>query len=450
MSSRSLLILTALVVALGAFIWFFERHQPGTAERAEMADKVFPGLTAESIDTFEIRNAHGAFSFERRDDRWAMTSPLATDADDTAVSGALSAVLDLDKERTLTLDEVDPSAYRLETPEFTVVMIEDDGESHRLEIGDETALGAKRAVSIGDGNVILTSSWVTSSLDKAIEDWRSRDLCSVHLDELSAIQVEHGAERVEAVRRSDRWRLESPVEDLADEDHLRGLVTSLSALRIDDFTEGEANPGDFGTGSPRYLVRLLGTDGKTAVQLAFGDTRPEENGVTVACLRNTSDLFWVDDGAEQVLAKAPVLWRDPNVVTFDTWNVDQLVISGPDGEVSLDRATGDWLFTDGSEADSEAVRNRLAALRGLQALEHDLVHLGTPELGRVRIFGAGPDDEPTELVFFESMSDGGHALAEVTGRSNIMGVDADEVERILGDLEALRADEQAGESEGND
>ena len=40
MKPRTLLVLLALVVGLGAFVWFFEREQPGSEEREKLANRV--------------------------------------------------------------------------------------------------------------------------------------------------------------------------------------------------------------------------------------------------------------------------------------------------------------------------------------------------------------------------------------------------------------------------
>jgi hypothetical protein len=42
MRGKTLLILTVVVLGVGAFIWLYGRHQPGTDELVEQADKVLP------------------------------------------------------------------------------------------------------------------------------------------------------------------------------------------------------------------------------------------------------------------------------------------------------------------------------------------------------------------------------------------------------------------------
>ena len=46
MRPRTLLVLLALVVGIGAFVYFYERELPSSDERAERAKRVLPGLAA--------------------------------------------------------------------------------------------------------------------------------------------------------------------------------------------------------------------------------------------------------------------------------------------------------------------------------------------------------------------------------------------------------------------
>ena len=53
MKPRTLAILLALVVGLGAFVWFYEREQPGSEEREKLANRVL-GVEREHIVSLEL------------------------------------------------------------------------------------------------------------------------------------------------------------------------------------------------------------------------------------------------------------------------------------------------------------------------------------------------------------------------------------------------------------
>ncbi|MEN8165487.1 MAG: hypothetical protein ABFS37_15265, partial [Acidobacteriota bacterium] len=116
MKGKSLVILAGAVMVLGAFIWFFERHQLTTEEARAHEARIFGGLEEGAVASLDITNAHGTFNFHRFDGAWRLTHPIESDADDSAVSTVLRALVQLDRDRTLGADEVDPKAYGLDHP----------------------------------------------------------------------------------------------------------------------------------------------------------------------------------------------------------------------------------------------------------------------------------------------------------------------------------------------
>jgi hypothetical protein len=128
---------------------------------------------------------------------------------------------------------------------------------------------------------------------------------------------------------------------------------------------------------------------------------------------------------------------------FETWDVDGLGISrGGDG-VELEQVDGLWRFAqDAAEANYSAVQDRLTKLADLEATDYDLMAPMTAEMGRAEVVLKAADDEAEGSVlifeFFEPLSEGGRAMVRVSGRNNVMGVEAADVDTILGDFEGLR------------
>ena len=65
MRGRNLIILALVVVAVGAYIFFHERHQMTTDERQERAGRVFPGLDRDDVNVVVVNNSHGRFVIEK-------------------------------------------------------------------------------------------------------------------------------------------------------------------------------------------------------------------------------------------------------------------------------------------------------------------------------------------------------------------------------------------------
>jgi hypothetical protein len=452
MRSRNLIILVLIVAAVAAYIFLYERHQLTTDDRQERAGKIFPDLILDEIQTIEMRNTHGEFRIERSGDDWRLLEPMEFPADSSSVSSLVNSLSNLDEDRSLSTNEVELGAYGLDAPEMSVALITKDGERLALDIGEKTPLGSKRAVRRGSENdILICAGWFINDLDKELDAWRSKDVVEVFADDLASLQVVAGADRIHAVREGEAWRLLEPIEDLADRDHLRNLVSDLNGLQIEEFLDGELDPAELDLDPARYQLTLVRTEGANPVRLEFGVSR-EENGATqVACRRDGRDSFWVSDRATVRLSKAPVLWRSKKVYGFDTWDAESIVLTVGDQQLSLERDKGLWTLSDGGEPDYTAVQERLTKLAALEAVDFDLVAPATKEMGRIEIgFEADEEGGEAEIIhysFHRPMTEGGQATVVVSSRNTVMSVDAATVEEVLSDLDALRETETVEDPE---
>jgi hypothetical protein len=140
MKPKTLLVLTALVAVLAAFIWFVERDLPSSEERAERATRVLPvepdEVAAVEIDwggetvRLERRASHEGGDGEGEDapaaPEWRMTVPYDARADRAQVDTLLVALTGLRKSRTL--EDVDRAEVGLDAPRGGVTLVTVAGE----------------------------------------------------------------------------------------------------------------------------------------------------------------------------------------------------------------------------------------------------------------------------------------------------------------------------------
>lgn len=443
MRSRSLIIIAALVVAVGAFIFFVERHQPTSDERAERADRVFDRLEPDEVTSIELRTGHGPIRLARTGERWRLTAPLDYPADTATVRTLLQALAELDTDRSLAIDEVDPGDYGLDSPTLGVVAESLDGTRFSLEVGEEMPLGSKRAVRREeDDEILLCPGAFVTHLDREVDDWRSRDVVDVLERDLASVEITTTEDRIHVVQVGESWQLNAPVADLADAEQMRSLVSELNALRISEFLPVDTDVSQLGFDTPEYRIVLKRADAEAQVTLELA--RPVDDETSVVVRRNGDDLFRISDTIRTRLAKAPVLWRATKVWPFSSWDVSTVEIGSGVDEIVLNQVEDEefgqtWRFADGSEADDVGLRRRLTALADLEAREHDLVLPPTEVLGSVILLLE--DDGAAEgltYTFYAPLEEGGLAAATVSSRANVMGVDAVAVETIIGDLDSLR------------
>jgi hypothetical protein len=442
MKTKNLVILAAVVLAVAAYVFFFERHQPTSEEAQQEAEKVLRDFDRDDVQTIVIEGGAGRVRLEKTGEEWRLREPLDFPADESMVSSTLGSLANLSADRRLASTEVDPIEYGLEEPVAEVRLGMADGSERTLVVGDELPLGSKRALLLeGGGDVVIASGWFVSDLEREVDDWRSRDVVDLLEDDVASIDIDSGSDSIRAVRIEDRWQLLRPLEDMADSDHLGGVISDLSSMRIEEFLADDVDPEELGLELPEYELMVVRTDGGEPLRLDLGATREGESGTEVACRRGEGELFWASERVLTRLSKAPVLWRAKKVMPFETWDAEEFVVTTPGGMTSLVHDGNFWRFPDDTEANLTAVQERLRKLAELEASDYDLMAPLTPEMGSVRVVLEAEEGEERPVLtftFFAPLEEGGRAMVEASGRNNVMGVEVEAVEAILNELEILR------------
>ena len=269
MRGRSLAVMAALVLALGAFIWLYERDLPTTAERETHGKRVFGDLEADDVRevTLEqggrtvrlVREApakdangdegeDGGEGGDGADDllggeppaataEWRLASPITARADRFAVDGLLSTLLGVEKGRTL--EGIDRAQYGLAPPAGRVTLVTEDG-TRVLEVGREVPGSDQRIVALAggaEGWAVSAGFW--SELVKPAADWRSRELFPGQRAEIERVTLrsvgQSGGQSVLLARRGEEYWVEAPFADRADQDRVEELLGALTALRAEEF-----------------------------------------------------------------------------------------------------------------------------------------------------------------------------------------------------------------------
>jgi hypothetical protein len=425
-----LIALAMVVLGLGAYIFFFERHQPTTDQRKEQEGKLFATLDQAKARHIVVTNAKGRFELAKDKDNWSLVAPLADQANTSAVTSLLSTLSTLKSERTLEAKEVKLADFGLDKPLLSVTVEDDGGKSYALKVGNELPLGNNRAAMTDAGHVYMISKWIANDLDKDLAGWRSDELAQVFAGDVASATVARAGSRVALAHTGSVWTLTEPVADLADRERADGLVGDISAARIKEFVDAPGPFADYGLEPPAVSVTLIRRGEKAApIQLAFGINRDKDGAKQVACKRGER-VLWVDAKAVERAVADPAEWRSKKLVQFDSWSADGLVMTAGAAKASLERKDGIWRAA-GAEVDSDAVSRRLGVLSDLAVLAFDKPKPTGAPAGTVKLTIEGPS--AIDASFYLEPE----AVAVVSGRSGALAVDAGKVKELLADPASL-------------
>ncbi len=431
MRPSRLVVLALVVIGLGAWIYFVERHKPTTDELKERADKLFPSFKTESAERIVINNSHGTFELAKEHDAWRLLKPIADDANSGAVSSLLASLSGLRAERTLDPKEIKLADYGLTAPKLALTVTDKGGTSVTVKLGDELPLGDERAAVTDGRKVYLVSKYFASDLDRDLAGWRSTELTSVMSSDVASLAIRGAGGRVALAHAGANWSLTEPIADLADRERAESVVSDLNAAHIKEFLD---NPGDLaalGLANPRLEITVVRKDNKPPLQLAFGNERKVKESQQVACKRGER-VFWVDSSATAHASVAPADWRSKKLLALDSWAATKLDLEAGGQKISLEQKDGTWK-AGGAEADGEEIMRRLEDLADLQVVTFDRPKPSGPQLGRVTVTTG---DAKVEATFYPG-GVSGEDVAIVPGRAGALGVDAAKVRQVLANPAAL-------------
>lgn len=421
MKPRTLLILTILVVGLGAFIAFYERDLPSSEEREQAAKRLLGTLEAEQVEAVTLQWGDQRVVLERQTPEegskeegptkeggepedalgapagppkagWRLTEPFQSRADTSLVDSLLGTLTGLEKKHTV--EESEETASRadlgLDPPAATVTLQTEDGEQV-LELGGEVPMSQDRVASLaGSGEISVVSGSLWNDVTREPGAWRDRaviGLASADVDRLEIAAGEGGAGKpVVITRDGEQFRLEAPIADRADRTEVRNLLSDLTGLRAQSFVD---DPKTLATGlglePPRAVVTLAGGSGEP-VRLEVGESLDADLGRYYGRVQGQTFIFQIRDLLDK-LERPANAWRSRSWSGLEVFRIRKVRVEDAAGELTVERVDNDWL-RDGEKIPYAPVSDLLYAFADVdaerlltpeQAAAQGLV-LGDPEL----------------------------------------------------------------------
>jgi hypothetical protein len=380
---RTLLVLAIVVVALAAFIRFYERDLPSSDERAERAKRV---LDIKKDQVTRIRLASGGAGgqtviVERQGGAatpkagdastataitepgagadWRIVSPpalAAVRADGAAVERLLDSLAGLEKSRTL--EQVKPAEVGLDKPRAQVGLSLGNGKGETvLDIGAAVPTGGETIVAVaGRPDAYVVSDALMADVQKKAGDWRDHQVFHGDRDAIQRISWSvAGAPRVVLAKRGDNFWLESPLADRADRDQVEKLLSDLTGVSADRFLDPPVPPAaQLGLEPPHAVVEALLAGQPQPFRLDLGASHaapaspppqpgaPETPGGDVTFARAGTLLFETRSPLAATLAKPAADWRSPLLSGLQVHQVESAVVHDDHGLLTLSRAGTDW------------------------------------------------------------------------------------------------------------
>jgi Domain of unknown function (DUF4340) len=345
MSPRKLLLLTAVVVALFAFIVFFERKVPTTSERQSKGDLHWD-LPEDRVVSIRLERSGSTVELVRDGETWRLTRPAPYPADSFAASDLARQLAQLKRVGGDTT-EARPEVYGLATPSAKATIVWNDPDDPKKKLARTIEFGidlpstdiAAARVS-GSSRVLFVPSSVAAAVKKGAADFQSKDVFGGTAADVARLDLERGRGHLLLAQRDGIWWLEQPLKDLADADAASRLAGDLTALRVIEFLTAEKESlVTWALSPPLYRVMLSDTKGK-ATTVEFGATRSDGNSVYA---HREGQVFTVGSSIVEELSKEAEAFRETHLVRFDRAKASALEATFPAEQFVLARGKdGGW------------------------------------------------------------------------------------------------------------
>ena len=321
MSSRKLLVLTGVVVALFAFIFFFERKMPTTADREQKGDLHWD-LPEDRVERIRIERGGETVELVKAGDAWGLVRPEAYPADAVAASTLASSLADLKNPGGEPAADGKPEDYGLVKPAATATFVWTDAanpakkQSRTIAFGiDIPGTDVTAAQVAGAPGVLFVPATVAASVRKPADDLKSRDVFGASPPDVARLEVARGRGTLTLAKKNGIWWLEQPLSDLADRDAVDRLAGDLSSLRVTEFLPPSqaTDLASLGLNPPVFRVTIVDAKGAKQV-LDLGSTRSDGDS---AYASSQGQVFTVGNAILEELSREAVGFRDRRLVRFE-------------------------------------------------------------------------------------------------------------------------------------
>jgi len=237
---------------------------------------------------------------------------------------------------------------------------------------------------------------------------RAQNVINFERDKIEGIVIQNGEERIELKRADKKWRLESPVKDLADGSTIDGLLFDLEDWKKDATISGKEIEADksrmaeYGVAKAKLRLKLQGANAPP--EILFGNNAALE-GKTYVRLENSKDVFLAAQSIKNQISKKPEEFRDRKLTDTVATQVTRLSLKTAAGEMELQKQGDHWQIVKPlrARADDQKVNDLIAQIttsRIAQFVADDAGDLHpyalTEPRGTVTIFTA--DDKQGQIL----------------------------------------------------
>ncbi len=368
MKIRGLMVAAVVFFILAGILYWSEHHKPAEdATKVSAATPAILKLDASAITRLDLekKDAKPLVLTKADSGEWKITGPRPFGADQTAVSGLLSALSSLNSERMVEDKAIDLKQYGLDQPALRLAISKKDNQTQKLLIGDDTPTGgAAYAMLAGDPRVFTMPTYAKTSVDKSLDDLRDKRLLTVNPDKIRRIELIRRNQTIEFGRNKEEWQILKPKPLRADSFQVGELARKLTDARMDlSSSDTKDAASAFAHATPLATAKV--TDESGTQELQVRNSRAGKTEDTYYAKSSAVDgTYKINSDLGQALDKGVDEFGNKKLFDFGFGDPNRVELHIGSKAYALARSGEDW-WQDGKKMDAGTVQALISKLRDL-------------------------------------------------------------------------------------
>jgi Domain of unknown function (DUF4340) len=232
---KSTLIVLVVAIALGAFVYFYDRKHAAGPPSDEASWKSPFNVKKDDITGLTLQNKSNPAPvvLDKQGVNWEISQPIQARADQSAVERIVDDLTDEKIERSFSPTD-SLAKYGLAPPTETITFQEKGGAKHTLALGDREFSGTLVYVLVdGSKQLGLLPVSILDESNQPVSQLRDRAVLDLNGGEVTAFSLQNSSGEVSLAKdSSDKWRITKPQALGADSDSADALVNGLTTAKF--------------------------------------------------------------------------------------------------------------------------------------------------------------------------------------------------------------------------
>lgn len=367
MSFRTTIIL-AIIVGILAGLAYYDSKRSEKKKEQEEKQKTLLELKKEDITEIQIdRATDSVHLIASGKDRWEITAPIKTRADEASVGRVISTFEKLQYKDIVDEQGKNLKEYELDHPAATFQITLKQGKKHTVHVGARNPVLNINYLRINnDPRVYSVEGEIGNIGSLPLLELRDKKLTDFNSEKAESIRVNTTELGLMFQKEAGSWKMKQPLESPASDSEVSSLLSSLEFLRAAQFMDQPEYAQDkslekIGLAKPVASVEITLEKGLKQ-KIDFGNKLGEQIYVRV---EGNPSLALVSDSFSTFFGKKLDEWREKKLIVFNRFDVEDIRIKQQGVEYALRKAKEDsWNMNSPAKGpvDAEKVQGLLEKL----------------------------------------------------------------------------------------